>query len=73
MNPFSNRSAFTSLRRDKGGRRMKIFWTLTRRELAAFFCSITGYVDHRGGNVFDRCELYAVNDKASATTHRRCR
>ena len=23
---------------------MKIFWTLTRRELAAFFCSITGYV-----------------------------
>jgi ABC-2 type transport system permease protein len=23
---------------------MKIFWTLARRELAAFFCSITGYV-----------------------------
>ena len=23
---------------------MKIFWTLTRRELAAYFCSITGYV-----------------------------
>jgi ABC-2 type transport system permease protein len=23
---------------------MKIFWTLVRRELAAFFCSITGYV-----------------------------
>ena len=27
-----------------GGKRVKIFWTLLRRELAAFFLSLTGYV-----------------------------
>jgi ABC-2 type transport system permease protein len=32
------------LRRGKGGKRVSIFWALLRRELAAFFFSLTGYV-----------------------------
>jgi len=36
---------------------MKIFWTLARRELGAFFCSITGYVIIAAGDVFDRVEF----------------
>ena len=43
--PFARRHLRADDPADRGGgRRMKIFWTLARRELAAFFCSITGYV-----------------------------
>ena len=40
-----------------GGKRMKIFWTLLRRELAAFFFSLTGYIIIAAVTLVDRREL----------------
>src|ERR1035438_10184323 len=43
--PFARRHLLAGNQTDRGGGRlMRIFWTLLRRELAAYFCSITGYV-----------------------------
>ena len=36
-----------------GGRRMRIFWTLLRRELASFFLSLTRLRHHRGDHAAD--------------------
>ena len=43
---------------------MRIFMTLLRRELAAFFFSINGLRHHRGGDAADRPELCGADDES---------